>query len=284
MGTSPTPRWTLDPDDPRAPPQELWDRMSEDERLRVVANLPSEFEISEAAPPEGDTHYDAVAHTRSALRGHFRRLRRRIYVGNGLPVYYPGEAVCSPDLLAVLDVEDRGRDSWIVSVEGKGLDLAMEIHWLGHRKKDVQRNVERYARLGIAEYFVCDLQALRLHGHRLPEPGRRAYQPIVPQAGRYSSAVLGLEVGLEGDRLRFFHGLAALPDADELVGRLDAAVESMRRRAEEEAQRAEEEAQRADKEARRAEEEARRAEVAERDLAEARAEIARLRSRLEGNR
>lgn len=35
--------YRLDPDDPRAPSQEQWDAMSEDERKRVVAMLPSEL-------------------------------------------------------------------------------------------------------------------------------------------------------------------------------------------------------------------------------------------------
>ncbi|WP_437970098.1 hypothetical protein WMF04_12705 [Sorangium sp. So ce260] len=50
--------WVIDPDDPRAPPQELWDRMTPEERQRVLDTLPSEFEISEACPPEGDFHFN----------------------------------------------------------------------------------------------------------------------------------------------------------------------------------------------------------------------------------
>jgi hypothetical protein len=40
--------FTVDPDDPRAPPQEVWDSMSAEERRRVVdmlpAEVPSDFE------------------------------------------------------------------------------------------------------------------------------------------------------------------------------------------------------------------------------------------------
>ncbi|MBI4701121.1 MAG: Uma2 family endonuclease [Deltaproteobacteria bacterium] len=255
--------WSVDEDDPRAPPQVVWDGMSAAKRAHVVDSLPRELPATEACPPEGDVHYEAVARTRSSLRGHFRRLRRRIYVGNGLPVYYPAEAMFSPDLLAVLDVEDRTRNSWVVSAEGKGLDLALEIHWLGHRLKDVQRNVVRYAALGIGEYFVCDLRRLVLRGYRLVESGAASYEPVVPQGGRLSSMALGLELALEGDRLRFYHGLAALPDADELIARLDAGVAAAKERAESEAQRAED---------------------AERRLAEALARIEQLEAELSGKR
>jgi exonuclease III len=51
--------WVIDPEDPRAPPQELWDRMTPAERQRVVDALPSEFEVSQTSPPEGDFHFEA---------------------------------------------------------------------------------------------------------------------------------------------------------------------------------------------------------------------------------
>jgi len=264
-GTRPD-SFVVDPDNPMAPPQDVWDRMTEAQRRHVIVSLPSEFEPSEAMPPEGDHHFDAVVSTRSSLRGHFQRLRRRIYIGNDLPVYYPAETMFAPDLLAVVDVDDGPRNSWIVSQEGKGLDLALELHWLGHRLKDFNRNVEKYARLGIQEYFVIDLRKHRLKGFRLVGS---AYQPVLPQGGKVRSEVLGLDVALEEGRVRFYIGLAALPDADELVRKLDASATSWQRRAEEEAARAEEQTA-------LAEEQASRAEEAERKLAEALARIAEL--------
>jgi len=66
-----------------------------------------------------------------------------------LPTYYPAEPRFAPDLLVVLDVEDVDRDKWVVSAEGKGLDWALELHVGGDRKKDAERNVARYERLGI---------------------------------------------------------------------------------------------------------------------------------------
>jgi Uma2 family endonuclease len=273
----PSRRPFIDPDDPRAPSQAEWNQLSDDERRWVVAQLPSEFPATDASPPEGDVHYDEVKSVREALRDYFRRLRRKVYVGSNLPVYYPGERMFSVDALAVLEADDGLRDSWVVSAEGRGLDFALEIHWLGHKKKDFERNVAWFARLGIREYFVFDARRRGLRGFRLVDAP--PYQPIVPQMGRLGSEVLGLELALEGPRLRFYAGSAALPDAADLIARLDGALSDSEKRAEEEARRAEEEARRAEEEARRAEQEARRASDLEQRLQAALAEIERLKSR-----
>jgi hypothetical protein len=144
----------------------------------------------------------------------------------------------SVDALAVLDVEDSPRNSWVVGAEGRGLDLALEIHWLGHRAKDFERNVAWFAKSGIPEYFVFDARRLQLRGFRLSEGNAAPYQPILPQGGRHPSSVLGLDLAIEGPRLRFYAGSAALPDADDLIARLDGALSEVQARAEEEARRA----------------------------------------------
>lgn len=281
--------WVIDPDDPRAPPQEIWDQMTPEERQRVVDSLPSELEPSEACPPEGDFHFNAKVAVRDTLGGYFQRIGRRVYIASELPVYYPDEGMFAPDLMAVLDVELKERPNWTVSVEGKGLDLALEILWSGNSKKDLEDNVTRYASLGITEYFVFDRKRLRLRGYRL-NPGGRRYQPLMPQEGRLTSSVLGLELGIEGERLRFYHGLAPLPETSELLARLGTMVSALEtrkdeaeRRAEEAERRAEDEKRLADEQRRLAEEqkrladdEKRRADEIEAKLAEALAEIERL--------
>ncbi|MBN1205938.1 MAG: Uma2 family endonuclease [Myxococcaceae bacterium] len=261
--------YRVDPDDPRAPPQEVWERLTAEERAQIVASLPSEFPPSEATPPEGDPHFEAKARAREVLGSFFSRIGRKVYLACELPIYYPGEPMFAPDVIAVVEVETHSRMSWVVSAEGKGIDLALEIHVAGERRKDLEKNVERYARLGIREYFVFDRKRLRLLGWRLGED-RRSYRPVLPQHGFYPSEVLGLELQLEGERLRFYHGRAVLPEADEMIATLERMVEGVeQRRAELEQQLAEEARLRA--------EEARRREEAERKLAEALAELERLR-------
>ena len=239
--------------------------MGPEERARVVESLPGEVTWDEMAMPEGDRHFRAKVRTMDALKGYFAHQRRKVYLGAELPVYYPGERRFAPDLLAVLDVETHERDKWIVSHEGKGLDWVMEVHVGGDRKKDAEYNVERYARVGIPEYFIYDRSRQRLDGYRLPTPEARQYERMEAKQGRYTSEVLGLELELVGDELRLWSGNALLLESGELLERLKEKLEEAQQRAEEEA--------------RRREEEARRREEAERHLAELRTELERLQQR-----
>jgi Uma2 family endonuclease len=226
--------------------------MSPAERARVAILLPSEVPL-ELQPPEGDPHFRAKVKTRSTLDEFFRRIGRKIYVSSELAVYYPDEPRFSPDVLAVLDVEPHEREKWVVAVEGKGLDLVIEVHYGGDKKKDYETNVERYARLGIREYFIFDRRLLSLRGYRLPSAGeeasqakRGAYRPILPQGGRYASQVLGLDLVIEGSTLRFLYGMAPVPEAEELVAKLESMVADLLARAEDAEKRAAAEAERAE--------------------------------------
>jgi hypothetical protein len=240
-----TQSWTLDPNDPRAPSSEVWRALSPEQRAKVVASLPSEWE--DAAPPEGDPHWIPKVNARKTF-----------------------ERVFAPDVFVVLDVEPHERERWVVDHEQRGLDWVMEIHVSGERRKDHVRNVDWFARLGIPEYFIFDRGKLRISAWQLETTaGVHRYVPMLPQRGRYVSRTLGLEIGVLDSKLRFFSLDAELPEAEELIFKLERAVSDLERRAEEEARRAEEEA-------RRAEEEARRADTAETRLAEALREIERL--------
>ncbi len=254
---------------PRAPSREAWERMSPEERARVVDSLPGEVTYEEMAPPEGDKHSEAKVSALDALKGYFKRQRRKVYLAMELPVYYPAERRFAPDLLVVLDVETHSRNKWLVSHEGRGLDWVLEVHVGGDRKKDAEYNVRRYARLGIPEYFIYDRARQRLEGYRLGTPEAREYTRMEPQQGRYISEVLGLELQLEGDRLRFWAGNAPLLESDELIARMNELITGLQQRVDEEArQRAEEARQRT--------EETRRREELEQRLAELQAEMERL--------
>jgi Uma2 family endonuclease len=266
--------YVLDPEDPRAPALEEWARMLPDERARVVAMLPAEVPL-ELLPNEGDRHRKATHGALDALDGFFRRAGRKIYLSSGIAVYYPGEKRFAPDLLAVTDVEPHDRDTWVVADEGRGLNFVLEVHVAGHRRKDEKTNVERYARLGIQEYFYFDRTRMRIAGYRLPSPGAasRVYERVVPQIGRYASSVLGLDLGLDGSRLRFFAGTAPLEDADERIARIGSVLDEVIA-GQEEAERLAEEL------AGKLAEQERLREGVEQQLAEARAEIERLKKRL----
>jgi hypothetical protein len=165
---------------------------------------------------------------------HFRASRRALYLEEAMPVVYPGAPGFIPDVLAVVGVEqpeDDERMAWVVTQEGRGLDLVIEVLHMGNRKKDLEENVERYALLGIPEYFIYDCGRRHLHGHRLPGPAARRYQPIIPRLGRYTSQVLGLDLVVRGGKLRFFSGVADLPGSEDLIERLQAMVADLEAKA-----------------------------------------------------
>jgi len=244
-----SPLYSVDPDDPRAPSLSVWEQLSAAERQAVMAQLPSEVELG---PPEGDPHRIPKQRALEALDAFFRRVGRKVYLSSEVAVYYPGERMFAPDLIAVCDVEPGERMSWVVAHEGNGPDFALEVTLAGSRTKDLSENVERFARLGIPEYFVFDRRHLRLHGHRLL-PSERKYAAIVPQAGRWHSEVLGLDLAIEAGRFRFYLGTAVVPELAELVSRANALTEDLQGRLEQleaqlvrEQQRAEQEQQRAE--------------------------------------
>jgi Uma2 family endonuclease len=266
-----------------APNIEEWAALSPAERAAVAAALPGEVTDSEMALPEGERHFKAKIRALEALRGYFTRQRRRIYLAAEMPTYYPAEPRFAPDLFAVLDADDTVRDKWVVSAEGKGLDWVLEVHVGGDRKKDAERNVARYARLGIPEYFLYDGASNRLAAYRLASPDARVYTAVLPNHGLYESRVLGLEVQVDKDRLRFYAGTALLLESEELIVRLQELYDDAQRRREEEARLREEETrlreqaeQRRDEEARLREQEARLREQAEQEVARLRAELERL--------
>jgi len=273
-----------------APSVEEWAALSPTERAEVAAALPGEVTDAEMSPPEGDLHFRAKTGALDVLRGYFARQRRRIYLAAELPIYYPGEPRFAPDLLAVLDRDDVARSKWVVSAEGKGLDWVLEVHVGGDRKKDAERNVARYARLGIPEYFLYDRARNQLAAYRLASSDARTYTAIVPSHGFYESRVLGLDVQVAKDRLRFYAGTALLLESEEFIGRLQEMYDDAQRRAEEAEQRRQEEALRREEEAlrrqeaehhreeaeQRREQEAQRREQAEQEVARLRVELERL--------
>jgi Uma2 family endonuclease len=271
------PPWIMDPNDPRAPAQEIWAQMTKDEREQVVAALPAEVPL-ELHPPEGDEHRVPKERARNALEEFFRTIGRRIYVSSELATYYPNESRFCPDILAVLDVDSHERPRWVTSQEGKGLDLVIEVHVGGSATKDFETNVVRYARLGIPEYFIFDRIGVRILGYRL-KPNSSSYERIVPQSGRLASNVLGLDLTLEGGMLRFYYGTAPVLFLEELVGKLNGMVADLVDARDRALQRAEEQAQRAEEQAQRAEEQAQRAEEQAREIEALRAQVEQLQAR-----
>ncbi len=244
MSLLPQPETSSLPEIPIAPCAEDWLALSRRERDAFLDAAREALDAHAALMPEERGHARTLDRISSLLGDHVQRIGRRLYLASDLLVVYPGQRLFAPDLIAVLDVEDPGdqdtRTSWSVTEEGRGVDLALEVLVAGDRQKDLVANVAFYARLGIPEYIVYDRRRQRLYGYRLsPATGR--YDSVAPSGGRLWSRVLGLDLGIVGERLRFFHGDGAeVPETIELVTRANALVDELERRAEAaEAERAE---------------------------------------------
>jgi hypothetical protein len=110
----------------------------------------------------------------------------------------------------------------------------MEVHVGGDRKKDAEYNVERYARVGIPEYFIYDRSREELLVYRLPTPEARKYERQQARQGRYASQVLGLEFEVVDDTLRIWAGNALLLESGEMMERLKESLEKVQRKVEQE--------------------------------------------------
>jgi len=263
---------------PIAPTEAEWEALSDEQRARVVAALPTGSALRFAA--DSTAHFKATSGTVDLLEQWFRRRGRGAFVAGNMGAHYPGERMIVPDVLVVLDVDPKPRTSWVVSHERKGLDWVLEVHAHGDHAKDVVDNPVRYAKLGIPEYFVFDAARGLVHAFRLPDSGLPRYIPIVPQGGVWHSSVLGLGLQVAGGRLRFTIEGSPILDSVKQVERLErmvddsvaARLEEQRQR--EEAQRQREEAQRQREEAQRErDDEQRRREGLERELAALKAQL-----------
>jgi Uma2 family endonuclease len=218
---------------PTVPSAAAWRAMTPDERMDFQVRVLDALNAEPEAMGEGRPHKKAKSRTVDALNLHFRTTGRVVYLAEEMAVLYPGQKPFSPDILAVLDVEepeDDERMSWSVTDEGRGLDFVLEVLHEGHRDKDLVTNVERYASLGIPEYFVYDRARQQIRGHRLP-PGASRYQPVVPQLGQYHSAVLQVEAAIVDGNLRWFVGQAELPGSADLIRRLSGMLASVEAKA-----------------------------------------------------
>ena len=231
-----------------APDSETWRQMSGEQRLRFIEWVYAALEEQHDLMTEARQRFLAKSKALEMLGRHFRRMGRKVYLASGMPVLYPGEPVVSPDLIAVLDVEDPGDDderiAWVVQDEGKGPEFVLEVHFLGDETKDFVRNVELYAHLGIQEYFIYDRRRQSLVGYRLA-PSADCYQRVHVRFGRFTSSVLGLDLQVRSGRLRFYQGDAELPDSDELIERVEGLVDDLTRRRDEAQAAAEQEQARA---------------------------------------
>ena len=264
-----------------------------------------------------DLHRDILFGTIETLKAHFKQYPD-VYVSGDILMYYvkgDPHQVVSPDVLVSFGLGKKRRNTYLVWVEGKLPDFVMEFSSKTTYDEDLGPKMDRYASLGIQDYFLYDALGIYLPkplmGFTLVDGG---YVPISEdEDGGLHSDVLSLDfhvddVGLglydpvagawlqttaesaearaeqekaraEQEKARAEQEKARAETAETRAEQEKARAETAETRAEQEAARAEQEAARAETAETRAEQEAARAEAAETEIAQLREQLERLQTR-----
>ncbi len=200
--------------------------------------------LSDEPEMESSLHYAQLLLLVTILE-HFWGDREDFFLGANLTVYFSRQQLKQrdfrgPDFFVVRDTERRERNSWVVWEEdGRYPDLIVEL--LSTSTAAIDRGLKKALyqnRFRTPEYFWFSPDTLEFQGFRLQG---EEYAEIPPNgAGWRWSEVLGLYLGVTGDRLRYFTA------AGELLPTPSEAAAQERQRAEQERQRAEQERQRAE--------------------------------------
>lgn len=250
------------------------------EPLAASLPFPSVYYPESDGQPMAETeaHLDETIDLIQALRRFFRD-DPDVYVNGDMFLYFEQgnpRAVVAPDVFVVRGVPKRvtqggkqeKRRTYKLWEEGKAPSMVIEVTSKHTQDEDTGPKKDKYARLGVEEYFLYDplgeYLEPRLQGYRLI--GNR-YRPVQPAAdGSLPSVTTGLTLAVEEDRLRLRETATGEPllRFDDLGSRT-AAESAARREAEERA--AAEAAARRQAEA--------RAEAVEAEMARLRRELAR---------
>ena len=233
---------------------------------------------------ETDHHLKWILWTRHVLEWRFKQ-RDDVYLSGNIMMYDiegPLRTAVSPDILVTFGIGEKERRTYKVWEEGKAPDFVMEFSSKGTYQNDLDGKMSLYARMGIPEYFLCDVDRRYLPdplmGFRLVED---TYMRVSSKVdGGIHSEVLNLNFHLLDDGLGLFDPVtkqwlqtsfeASTERAEQAEERAEQEVEA-RQVAEERTKQAEERAEQ-EVEARQAAEERAEQEVEARQAAEERAE------------
>jgi Uma2 family endonuclease len=249
--------------------------------MALVAMLESEFGRGKALPGQDELpcedgepmetgfHDAQAAVLKDSLIDAWQE-RCDFFVAGNMFVYFSEQQIRNndfrgPDFFVVLDVERKGRKSWVAWEEGGRLpDVVLEIISESTENVDRGEKMRIYAQVWrTPAYFIFDPESGKLDGFRL-DADRRRYVPLSPDAaGDLPVAPLGLKLGLRRTQYRDYDQPFvrfidpdghALPTAQERAESEHARAESEHARAESEHARAESEHARAERERARADE------------------------------
>lgn len=135
--------------------------------------------------------------------------RRDFFVAGNMFVYFSDRQIRSndfrgPDVFVVLDVDGKGRKSWVAWKEGGRLpDVVIEVTSESTAHVDRGEKMHIYAKIWRSSaYFIFDPDTSVLEGYRLDRSGRH-YEAIEPDAhGDFEVSAMGLKLGLRPSAYR----------------------------------------------------------------------------------
>jgi Uma2 family endonuclease len=158
---------------------------------------------------ESTLHYAQLALLVACLEWLWRD-RDDFFIGANLTIYFSREQLKNrdyrgPDFFLVNHAERRPRKSWVVWEEGGQYpDLIIELLSDSTAKTDKNLKKTLYQdRFRTPEYFWFSPETLEFEGYQLVNQQYEAIQPN-PQ-GRLWSHVLGLYLGVQQNKLRYFY-------------------------------------------------------------------------------
>ena len=243
--------------------------------------------------PMGETelHRDAIIDALQRLKEHFKDYPD-VCVSGHMMMYFeegnPRKSI-SPDVFVTFGVERKQRRTYRIWEEGWPPQFVLEFSSERTYRNDLRDKKALYAEIGIAEYFLCDVEGRYLQkplmGFRLAGSD---YDAIPPYAdGSVPSVSLGLELRIREEGLGFYDPVLRrwLETPAEAAAAQAQREVTARRRAESAAEREAEARKKAESTAEREVEARKKAESTAEREAEARkkaeTELARLREEIE---
>jgi Uma2 family endonuclease len=176
-----------------------------DAALYTVDDLPE----SDGKPmAETHKHVLQMVAALNALRWYFRDDPQMYLIGNMFVYFLDNLGTLrrvSPDIFAVRGISTEARRVYSVEKEGKAPDLVIEFTSKKTKKTDTIKKPKIYSWLGVKEYFLFDplgdYLKPRLIGYELAGGD---YRRMNLEKSRLHSKVLGLDLVVEGDNLRFY--------------------------------------------------------------------------------
>ncbi|MGI8553917.1 MAG: Uma2 family endonuclease [Dehalococcoidia bacterium] len=222
---------------------------------------------------ESGLHASEMLRLIAILQEWFRN-RFDINIGGNLFLYWvmgdPHQKI-SPDVYVAKGVPPEPLRTYQTWVQGVPPVVVIEVTSRSTRREDIGRKWERYAEIGVNEYYLYDPEGDWVHGrligYRLRPDG---YQPMAELAeGGLQSEELGLRLALEAGRLQFYDPESGqrLPTPHEQVENARQQVENARQQVESAQQQVENAQQQAEYERQQAEYERQRGEYERQQLA-----------------